>query len=222
MLRIPPATHSGPTLGTDVLVVPGVGVKDGVELSTSEVPQLSPMSHSKLVRKEVLPHLMGRAPQMGVSVSVPKVGSPVTPGHILSYALPLCSCCLESQGGCRDRASAFTSPSRNAQTQLSSPFPIFLSLPLTTAPTGTPSEAPAWPYQPGPLTGAPIPHLSLCPAPASTYSGEVTTPSGPLSQESWQHPASTPGPCPTVDMLVGVLLSFYLPSLAASYTSSLS
>lgn len=164
VLKIPLATHSGPTLGTDVLVVPGVGVKDGADLSISEVPQLPPMSHSKLVRKEVLPHLMGRAPQMGVSASVPKVGSPVTSGQILSCALPPCSCCLESQGGCRDRASAFTSPSKNAQTQLSGPFPIFLSLPLTTPPIGTPSEAPAWPHQPDPLTRAPIAHLSLCPS----------------------------------------------------------
>lgn len=52
--------------------------------------------YSKPVRKEVLPHLVGRAPQMGVSASAPKMGPPVTPDQILS-PLPA-SYCLDSQG----------------------------------------------------------------------------------------------------------------------------
>lgn len=52
--------------------------------------------YSKPVRKQVLPHLMGRAPQTGVSACASQMGPPVTPDQILS-PLPA-SYCLDSQG----------------------------------------------------------------------------------------------------------------------------
>lgn len=69
-----------------------------MEPPVSKIPMTA--SHelcSKPVRKEVPPHLIGRAPQMGVSASAPKMGPPVTPDQILS-PLPA-SRCLDSQGG---------------------------------------------------------------------------------------------------------------------------
>ena len=68
--------HGGPTRGTNALVVPSVRVKGGAELPTAKARSKATLAshelHSTPVRTEALPHFMGRAPQIGVSTSVPK------------------------------------------------------------------------------------------------------------------------------------------------------
>lgn len=171
--------------------------------------------HSKPVRKEVLPHFMCRAPQMGVSASAPKMGSPVAPNQILS---PCSGTQLLLPRGPREaagsRALAFASPSRDTLTQVSSPSPIFLSLALTTAPNGTPSEAPAWPHQPSSLTRAPIVHLSYpCWHRFQRDDHPLRLPFLGVLAASSLHCR----PCPTVHLLAWVLLVSYLLPLAASH-----